>query len=178
MSKNTNKRNKSVRENYKPDPFYFTEYLKDYDKFRYTAWSYNLDQTRDLFYKLLDYFPKEVEVLLKIRKEGDDWDWYFTEIKLVDLMDALISYDEYFFNDGGHQFCIKNLETDEYIVNDEHGIIFIYSFNHEFADELERNGYLKRDEELIYEKDHWHIHIKDYEIVMKEIIDKLNLVND
>ena len=163
-----------MRENYNPNPFYFVEYNEEYSYSRIVSFTQNNIQLKKIFIEVIEYFPQEIEILLKVPKDKD-YKRYYGSIEKYKLTVALEKYEEFVLEDGSYQLCIKNPNNDENIALDEHGILFIYSTNDVYINLLEKNNYISLKEELIYAKPHFHQFIKDSEIYLNRFIKELEL---
>jgi len=145
--------------------------------FRLVAWTSELPQLKRLVYSILDTFPEEVEVLLKLReKEFDDrFSRYLGPVRRDKLIETMKVKEPFVFADGGSQLCVKRLDTDEFIALDDHGILFIYSDSPQFVDLCRRKGLKRQRRALIYAHDHWHIRRKDSVRVGRGLVKALGL---
>src|SRR5438874_2089711 len=70
---------KAVREGYAPAPFFFREEYQP-SAHRWAAWTGVLAEFVALFFRVLECFPEEVEVLLKVERDNasprDPWQRY------------------------------------------------------------------------------------------------------
>ena len=57
---------KAIREGYSFSPFFFSqEYVPG--KIRWVAWTGSLPKLKELFYRVLGWFPEDVHILLKLQ---------------------------------------------------------------------------------------------------------------
>jgi hypothetical protein len=152
---------KAIREDYSPAPFFMRQEYQSGAE-RWVAWSSSLDRLKKLFYMVLSCFPEEVEILLKLEREGqnqpesDPWLRYHGICPLQELMTAIQENEDHFFLDGGSQLCVRCVGGGDYLVFDEHGIFFVYSDDDGFRDCCRELGFEERVEPLLYEAGHWH----------------------
>ena len=117
------------------------------------------------------------DVLVKIRdlREENPFD-YSGSVKKNELLKFLEKYKDFLFHDGYHDFMAMIPETNEYIVFDEHGLIFIYTEDDYSAVFDDFGIKYKPDERLIDEFDHWHCGIPGGQTKMFEMIKEMNLI--
>jgi hypothetical protein len=134
---------------------------------------------KQLFYRILQTFTTNVEILLKIEKEcksgEQQWNRYYGEVSIDRLQKIIKSNEKYVFQDGSNQLCVKRSDTGEYIVLDDHGILFIYSGSLCFAELCKEAGLEERLEKLIYASGHWHRSPKDADKLANKFIRDLGL---
>ena len=76
--------------------------------------------------------------------------------KRKSLHKTLDEFEDVLFSNGFFDLMIRNPKSGDYIVYDEHGLIFIYS-DKDYSSILKNTGAeFKPDQKLIYEFDHWH----------------------
>lgn len=98
------------------------------------------------------------DILVKIRNaenpdKPEDYSGFSSKSKLHVLM---TKHENVIFHNGYHDFMLKNTETGDYIVFDEHGLVFIYT-NKDYSEILKNlEVEFKPEEKLIYEFNHWH----------------------
>ena len=160
---------------YNPDPFFFRQ--KYSGGFRLVAWTSKLRQLKKLVYSILDTFPENVDILLKIRDENyiNKWHRYHSSANLNRLIETMKRNETFVFSDGDNQLCVKRPDTDEYITLDDHGVLFIYSESEQFVDICQRNGFTRKRRKLFYTNGHWHICPEDSESLGRKIIKELKL---
>ena len=130
-------------------------------------------------YATLETFPNEVEVLLKLHElddEGEErWARYYQQTTLHKVQEAIRSNEEYVFQDGFHQLCIKRPDNGEFIALDDHDVLFIYSGEEIFQNLCREAGFEERMDRLISEVEHWHHGPKDAEKLRDKFIKVLDL---
>lgn len=157
---------KSAVDGYEKPPFYFQE--KEGDSTRTVAWVGDERSQEKVFFDLLNVIGDRIDYLLK---EADGFDEEEIRWKRIqggilhsNLVEVIENNKDWFFGDGGFQFCARIAEHPDYFAYDDHGIFWIYSDLPEFKIVLERNGVEEREDNLITSTGHWHIHQKDSEI--------------
>ncbi len=157
---------KSAVDGYEKSPFYFQE--KEGGSSRLVAWVGDERSQENAFFDLLEVIGDRIDYLLK---EGDGFDeeeikWKCLQGGILhsELVQVIERNKEWFFGDGGFQFCARIAEHSDYFAYDDHGIFWIYSDIPEFRIVLEENGFEEREDDLITSTGHWHVHPKDPEI--------------
>ncbi len=159
-----------VEEEYAPSPFFHEEvyYLEDETtSTRIVAWSEDLAQMRRLFFRILKTFTPTVEVLLKVYVDEDEngentiWDHYYADMEHDRLIRGVTDNEAFVFRDGGHQLCVRDLDTDEYIALDDHGLLFLYSEDPVYYGLFRECGFELREDEIIYMLPHYHSMLED-----------------
>lgn len=109
-------------------------------------------------------------------EEGVDYSGLVSKSELHRLM---TKYEDVLFHNGYHDLMIRIPETDELLVFEEHGLIFIYSSDSAWKDTLRRLGadYLP-NEKLIYELDHWHYCLPEGRKQLLSFMEELKLKKD
>ena len=156
---------KSTVDGYEKSPFYFEE--KNGDSTRLVAWVGDERSQRKVFLDLLSVIGDRIDYLLKesdgLDEEEIRWKRLQGGILRSNLVEIIEKNKEWFFGDGGFQFCARTPESSDYFAYDDHGIFWIYSDLPEFRITLERNGFEEREDDLITSAGHWHVHPKNSE---------------
>lgn len=96
-------------------------------------------------------------------------------VKKKTLKTALNNYENVIFHNGYHDLMIARTETEDTVVFDEHGMIFIYTKDN-YSDTLEKFGLAyKTNEKLIDEFSHWHYRPANGREDLKSLITELGL---
>jgi hypothetical protein len=168
---------KAWADDYRADPFYFVQ--TSADRTRIIAWSGNPDQVKNAFYALLDHFPFDVEVILKVmlspEQNEPQWHKYHAEINLSKLTDGICKNESYVFTDGTNQFWVRNPETKEYFAFDDHGVFYIYSDSPTFPELFGSLGFQEKLMSPIYSKPHFHHRPADVKRLERNFVSDLNL---
>ena len=153
-------RPKAVRDGYSPPPFFFRQDYQAGNK-RWVAWADSVEDLKPLFYRLLDSFTEEVEVLFKNERDdspqstADPWQRYHGACLLKEVASAIRRHEELVFQDGGNQLCIRCADEGDYLALDEHGILFLYAEGDGFAALCRELGFEEGVRPLLYEGGHW-----------------------
>ena len=87
-------------------------------------------------------------------------------------------YEEVIFHDGFHVLMIRHPDSGDYVVFDEHGLVFIYA-EAGYTGMLDGMGLMfKKEENLIYEFDHWHYRPANAGEILRELIAEMGLEKD
>ncbi len=158
---------------YKADPFYFVE-DEDGDK-RFVVSIQDINNIQLLLTNFIAASDNDLEIKIRDHSENEnplDFWGLTTNKKLVELLEL---YHDFLFHDGYHVLMIRNPKTNDYIVFDEHGLVFIYT-NKDYSEILNKMGLpYKPNAALIYEFDHWHYRAATGEKDLQKIINELKL---
>jgi len=147
---------------------------------RLVAWTEDDEQTRRIFYALLDSFPQTIKVLLKIcvgqnPKEKPLWSRYQAEIDRLLFVKTVQANEHYVFSDGMNQLCIKDPESDRYFAFDDHGIFFLYAPLPTDVDLFRSHGFAERYAEPLYAIPHFQHTLPNSERLEMKFLSELNL---
>jgi len=164
---------------YNPAPFYRRQTGKAF-AVRLAVWTANLAQLKALFYDILEGYPDEVEVLLSVPQRWDEednpvWQGFYNQVPYTTIINAIRRNEEFVFQDGSVQLCLKIPGSPEYIALDDHGILFIYFDPPEIIELLAEHGFAYREESLIYESPHWHVSHRDDRLRQDQFVSELGL---
>jgi hypothetical protein len=158
-------------------PFFFIQTSQA--RKRVIAWSGDAEQVKSAFYRLLEHFPFDVEVMLKIMFSLEDqepqWQKFHAHVNRTQLIQAVQQNELYVFSDGMNQIWIRDTETKEYFAFDEHGIFFIYSGSTAFSETLTELGFQEKYEDPIYSRSHFHHRPAQLEYMEMKFVSELNL---
>jgi hypothetical protein len=115
---------------------------------------------KEMIKKFLHLFIDNSVLDLQIRIcESDNCESRFdveSQINKSKIKDILDKFENFIFHDGYHDLMIRRPETGDYVVFDEHGLIFIYT-NDDYSNILEQLGLTyKPYAKVICQYDHWH----------------------
>jgi hypothetical protein len=152
---------KAIREDYSPAPFFFREEF-EFGKHRWIAWTSSLGQLKELFYRVIQSFPDDVEILLKLQQAVqvdpniDQWQRYHGNCHLNTLLAVIEENEGQVFTDGGSQLCVMCGGGGDYLALDEHGIFFLYADDENIPIVFAELGFECRRQKLVTEGGHWH----------------------
>jgi hypothetical protein len=146
---------KATRDGYTPDAFFYHE---SDDPERFVGWTGDVRQLERVFVDLIHVLPESLEFLVKVEcehKEDDPWKRYFGIAIRDHLLNLLALYRSLIYQDGTHQFCVRDYQSGEYVVIDDAGVLFVYSSRLAFRDCFLNAGFEERKESLISESTYW-----------------------
>jgi hypothetical protein len=151
---------KAMREGYSPGPFFFRQEYEP-GKLRWVAWTGSLPQLKKLFYRVLCFFPENVDILLKLEPaEGadpntDSWQRYHGNCSLNRLLPVIEENEDQVFTDGGSQLCVMCGGGGDYFALDEHGIFFLYADDDGMRELCGELGFEERQADLLTDQGCW-----------------------
>lgn len=158
------------------DPFYLIQ-TNGSDK-RYVVWLCEKVRIRTLIAGFINKAANHVEVKVRDFDEVEDGADNFGEVTKLQLHQLMTKYEEVLFHNGYHDLMIRIPETEECIVFDEHGLIFIYTSDAYDEVLMRLDAVHKPDEKLIYEFDHLHYCMAEGKDLLRRFIDELGLMKE
>lgn len=142
---------------------------------RYVIWLRDKIRIRTILAGFINKAVLTVEVKIRDFNDFKDGIDYFGSVAKSELHQLMTKYEDVLFHNGYHDLMILIPETEEYIVFDEHGLIFIYTSDtyETFLTNL-RVKY-QASKKLIYEFDHWHYCLPNGNNLLISFIDDLKL---
>ena len=115
---------------------------------------------------------------IKIRDLGDQDNPqdYSGKVTFTQLKNALDNFEDFIFHDGFHDFMIRHSGTGDYIVFDEHALIFIYSGDNLAPMLNSYNLASKENAQFIYNQDHWHYRPAEAQQYIADLVSYLELM--
>ncbi|XOV67499.1 MAG: hypothetical protein ACFHU9_17935 [Fluviicola sp.] len=123
-----------------------------------TRYVISLQSPEDALLLLYNFIRKSRYLDLKIRDmdNNENPTDYVGMLGRKKLLVILEKNEDILLGNVFFEFMAKNSRTGEYIVFDDHGLLFIYS-NKDYASFIEQVDVSRNDEaKLIYEYNHWH----------------------
>ena len=167
---------KCTSNSYTKEPFYLIQANDNYN--RYTV------QLNDEFRIriLLSGFINSIETIveLKIKSYEDPFNpiVYHGKQEKSRIHALMTEFEDVIFHNGYHDLIIQNPDTGEYIIFDEHGLIFM-NLNTDYSDELKNLGAeFKQKEKLISQSFHWHHSSENLNEKLIEFINALGLIKE
>ena len=138
----------------------------------------SLRNPNDILYMLNSFIEKaqhELQVRVRDLDDSENPIDFDGQVKKEDLIKAITRYHNALFHNGYFDLMIRHPETGDYIVFDEHGLIFIYSQEDfsVFLDSLQIP--FNPDEKLPYEYGHWHYKSEEGSAELQQLIKDLDL---
>jgi len=145
---------KAVSKEFTKEPFHLIQ-SNETDK-RYVVSLTDKVTIRTLLAGFINQSKNDVQIKIRDLDNPDkpvDYSGLLGKAKLHELM---TKHEDVIFHNGYHELMLKNSYSGDYIVFDEHGLIFIYT-SQDYSKILKNlEAEYKPDEKLIYEYNHWH----------------------
>jgi len=158
---------------FRQTPFYVMQ--TDGNSKRYVVSLRDIPNIKKLLTTFINAAPNPVQI--KIR-DFDDLEHpvdYVGSVNKAILLPLMTQFEEVIFGNGFHDLMLRNAESEEYVVFDEHELIFIYTDIH-CAPMLQHFGAeFLPDEKLTYEYCHFHISIPNGPQRLLEFVAALQL---
>ena len=154
------------------DPFYLIQ-SNGSDK-RYVISLHDPEKIKLL---LFNFIRKSRYLDLKVRdmKSPENPTDYVGMLRRKKLLSILEKYDEFLFDNGNFEFMARISRTGEYIVFDDHGLLFIYS-KKDYQSFIESIDIAyQEDQKLIYEFNHWHHGDEDHHEKLMNFVNALGM---
>jgi len=136
-------------------PFYILQ--KNRGQQRYVVSLTEKEDIKDLLMNFIDQAANGFEVKIRDHGEQADPKDYWGEVTRPQLKIAIEKFGDFIFHDGKHDLMIKHSGSNDYIVFDEHALVFIYSDN-DYTSLLHTYNLVQQaDGQFIYNVGHWHI---------------------
>jgi hypothetical protein len=154
-------------------PFYLIQ-ASGTDK-RYVVSLGDKVRIRTLLAGFVNQAAEAVQVKIRDLDNRDEPVDYYGRVNRSALHSLMTKYEDVIFHDGHHDLMLKVPETDEYVVFDEHGLIFLYT-GKDYSEPLDNlHAVYSPNEQLIYEFDHWHYRMANGREQLKDLIEELGL---
>ncbi len=136
----------------------------------------------DLFVEAVRMLGGEMLVLLK--ETGGDADrgrpprgrrYFGQSIDAETLAQAVEAKREWLAEDGHHQLMARRAGTSDYVVLDDHGLLFVYSRDPRFETWLAAHGIPRRRPWVKTDVDHLHCLTEDHEFQLRSLARQLGL---
>jgi hypothetical protein len=171
---------KAYVDGYDPEPFWFEETFGNDGETRLVVYTQDLDQLKWLVETVISASGELVDVMLKVQEPNDNgtpaWRRWMGRTDRKTVEDTFEKFSEYFLQDGGHQFLVRDAKVGVYFALDEHGVLYLYGGWQRFEDKLGEMGFENREDELITAQGHWHIELADTKSLRECVIHDLGLV--
>ncbi len=175
---------KCISDRYESEPFYLIQYkyrngidYRDLDT-RYIAWFRNKATIKSFLKDFSNKTNKELQVRITDLANIDSPVSYEGFVAKSTLIDVLEEHAETIFHDGYHELMIKIAESGDYIVFDEHGLIYLYTL-YNYRDILsDYKLKYKPDGKFIDQQEHGHYSPANRQSLIKLLINTLELTWD
>ena len=167
---------KCAAKDFNKNPFYLIQ--KNEDKKRFVVSLKDKLSIRIILAGFINEISQKIEIKIRDFENKENPIDYSGMLEKNELHKFMLDFENAIFNDGAHDFMIKNNKTDEYIVFDEHGLIFIYT-EKDYSETLNnlKAKHLPK-EKLIYSYDHWHFRSEGTYKELKLMIELMKLKRD
>ncbi len=170
--------NKARRDGYDPPPFYYIDRQEDYA--RIAVWTPNAEQMSGLVWALLQRFPGNVDVLLKLPRDEehplDGWyQRYHGVVPLALVQEVIARHLNYVFQVGGDVLCLRKEDELEYLALDEFGTLFYYTDSEETWPLFEACGFVQEQHPFVSEGEAYLQRFDDQGTWLESFIRELGL---
>lgn len=173
MITNSNKPIKCVSKDFTSNPFFLIQY--NGSQKRFLAFFQNKEKIKQFLTLFIDQSVDDVQVKIYDVEDINNPKEHEGSVTKVKLKAAIKQYEEVVFHNGRHDFMIRQPETDDYIVFDEHGMIFIYTQD-DYTTILENFGLsFQPNKKLIESFNHWHYSSQNHGMNLQSFIASLEL---
>lgn len=154
-------------------PFFLIQ--KNKNEKRYIAWINDKYKIRILIAGFINKANSNLNVKIVNFYDEVEGETYHGNVSKSDLHIKMSEFEEVIFHNGYHDFMVMNPDTKDYIVFDDHGLIFIYT-NEDYT-EIFKNLDVNFDAsaKLTYEFDHFHYIIPEGNNKLLKFINELKL---
>jgi hypothetical protein len=167
---------KAASRDFTDEPFFLTQ-SKGSEK-RYIVSLKDKISIRVLLAGFINECTSEVQVKITDFENPDGPVDYYGSSDKPKLHQLMTKYEDVIFHNGFHDLMLRNPASGEYIVFDEHGLIFIYT-SQDYAETLKNlHAEYKPDEKMIYEFSHWHYCMAGSKEKLAGMIAELGLEKD
>ena len=167
---------KSASRDFTKEPFHLVQENGN-DK-RYVVYLKDKIRIRTLLSGFINQANNEVQVKIRDLDNQEKPIDYSGSLNKSALHKIMTEYEEVIFHNGYHDLMIRNPNTSDYIVFDEHGLIFIYTDKDYGQILMNLEAHHGPNEKLIYEFDHWHYCLSNGREQLTEMIKKLGLIQE
>ncbi len=164
---------KAASKDFYPQPFYLLQ--TNGDDQRYVVSLRDKTRIRTLIAGFINQAAVVAEVKVRVFDGDEDFVDYAGLVATSKLHELLTKHEEVVFHNGYHDLMVRQPGTEEILVFDEHGLIFLYTAQAYETTLINLQAEYRPDEQLIYEYDHWHYCIADGEEKLLQFIGDLGL---
>ena len=164
---------KTAANGYSKDPFYLIQ--TNGPEKRYVVSLRDKEKIKTIMTGFIEQMKNRVQIKIADLYVIDEPEEYYGELDKFRLFELMTEFEEVIFHHSHHDFMIHNPDSEDYIVFDEHGLLFIYTDEdyshvlHQFKVEY------RPKEKLIYEFSHWHVNLPNPEKRLNEMIEAFGL---
>lgn len=137
---------------------------------RYVVSLRDKESIRTLFADFINQSDYDVQIKIRDLDDADSPIDYLGSVDKSRLHKLITKHEDVIFHHGYHDLMLRHPDTGDYIVFDEHGLIFIYT-NQDYSSILAGlKAPYKPNEKLIYEYNHWHYCLANGQERLNEMI--------
>ena len=164
---------KAVSKDFTTEPFYLIQ-SNGKDK-RYVVSLRDKLRIRTLLAGFINQSKNEIQIKIRDLDRPEKPINYSGKLNKSKLHELMTKHEEVIFHNGHHDLMLRNPDSGDYIVFDEHGLIFIYT-NKDYSEVLRNlDAEYKPEEKLIYDHNHWHYCLPEGNEKLLEMIRNLDL---
>jgi len=124
---------------------------------RYVISFQDIEKIKAFIFAFIDSASEKVAVKLRDNDDPDQPTDYDSDVKPQHLKNVINTFEETVFYDGYTDLMIRLHESGDYVVFDQHGLVFVYTHD-DYSEVLQQlENPFNPNEQLIYEVSHWHI---------------------
>jgi hypothetical protein len=151
----TNSPIKCASAEYTAKPFHLIQ-ANETDR-RYVISFQDVEKIRTFMFAFIDRASETVAVKLRDNDDADQPTDYDGDVAPQHLKNVINAFEETVFYDGYTDLMIRLPESGDYVVFDQHGLVFVYTHD-DYSEVLQQlENPFNPNEQLIYEVSHWHI---------------------
>jgi len=164
---------KAVSKEFSKEAFYLLQTNKK-DR-RYVVSLRDKIRIRTLLAGFINQAAAGLQIKIRDFSEPENPKDYFGKSTKTALHELMTKHEAVIFHHGFHDLMIRKVDSGDYIVFDEHGLIFIYT-DQDYTDVLSKLGAAyKPKQKLIYELNHWHYSLSEGSQSLAEMIQDFKL---
>ncbi len=164
---------KAASKEFTKEPFYLIQ-SNGTDKRYVVSLSDNVS-VRTLLAGFINQSKKEIQIKIRDLDNPENPIDYSGSLAKSKLHELMTKHEDVILYNGYHDLMFRNPDSGDYLVLDEHGLIFIYT-DQDYSEILKNLGTeYKPDEKLIYEFDHWHYCLPEGREKLAEMIKDFEL---
>jgi hypothetical protein len=145
---------KAASKEFTAKPFHFIE--SNGTEKRYVVLLLDKIRIRTLIAGFINQSKKDIQIEITDSDNPEQPIDYFGSLSKSKLHELMTKHEDVIFHNGFHDLMLCNPDSGDYLVFDEHGLIYIYTDN-DYSEILKNlEAYFSPNEKLIYEFNHWH----------------------
>ncbi|MBN8684367.1 MAG: hypothetical protein J0L99_17090 [Chitinophagales bacterium] len=171
---NTAKPVKCVSRDYHSSPFYLIQ--TNGPAKRLVASFQDGQAIKSFLTTFIDASPNALQIKIRDYADHENPTDFDGTAGKVAIKTALDKYEALILQDGYHELMLRRPETGDYLVFDEHGLVYLYTPD-DYSEILEQSGLTyKTNEKLIEQFDHLHYRPANAKQDLQDLISELGLI--